>query len=141
MLTQHEEVVRAAWIDDNDHMNLAYYVLVFTHALDRLRAELGISGPLRLTQMHTRYEREVTRGDRLRVATQVLGVQPSRLHLFQAMFHAGDGYRAATFESVAACEDDFPAAMRDRLTALVPPAMPEGAGRRIAMRLPSVPVR
>jgi acyl-CoA thioester hydrolase len=130
---EHEEIVRAAWIDDNDHMNLAYYVLAFSNALDRLRAVLGLSGAWRLTQMHTRYEREVKRGDPLRVTTQVLGVQPSRLHLFQAMFHARDGYRAATFESVAACNGDFPPAVRDRLAARVAPVMPEGAGRRIAM--------
>ncbi len=129
----YEDIVREAWIDHNEHMNLAYYVLVFTDALERLRAELGIAGPARLTQMHTVYQREVKLGDRLRVVTHVLGVEPCRLHLFQAMFHVEEGYRAATYESVAASDAEFPPPLRDRLAALIPAAVPDGAGRRIAM--------
>ena len=130
----HEDIVRAAWIDDNDHMNLAYYVLVFTGALDGLRAQLGLPGMLRLTQTHTVYEREVKLGDRLRVTTHVLAADGSRLHLFQQMWHAGENYRAATYETVAEHQGAFPPGLRTRLAALTPSAPPDGAGRRIAMR-------
>ncbi len=129
----YEDIVREAWIDDNDHMNLAYYVLVFTDALEVLRTEMGLGPALRLTQMHTLYEREVKRGDRLRVVTQVIGVEAHGLHLFQTMFHAGEGYRAASFESVARFDRELPPPLRERLASLIPQVRPDNAGRRIAM--------
>ncbi len=132
MTDEYEDVVRPAWIDHNGHMNLAYYVLVFAGALDGLRARLGLGG-LRLSEMHTVYAREVNLGDRLVVTTHVLDVRDARLHLFQEMRHAAAGYRAATFESVAEHALPFDGAARVRLAALVAPAPPEGAGRRIAM--------
>jgi acyl-CoA thioester hydrolase len=131
----HDDEVRPAWIDHNDHMNVAFYVLVFTNALDALRARFGI-GPLRLAQMHTLYGREVRLADQLRVETQVLGVAGGRLHLYQEMFHAREGYRAATFESVAEQDTPFPPDLAGRLAALIPPTPPEGAGRRVGLPAP-----
>lgn len=131
----HDDEVREAWIDYNDHMNVAFYVLVFTNALETMRAALGL-GPLRLAQMHTVYGREVRLGDALRVETQVLGVEAGRLHLFQEMFHAGEGYLAATFEIVAEQDAALPADLRARLAALVPAVPPKDAGRRVGLPQP-----
>jgi len=130
---QHEDTVRPEWIDNNDHMNLAYYVLVFSHATDALAQRLGLPGRLRVTQMHTVYEREVTLGDRLRVATHLLAADATRLHLFHEMFQAEQGYRAATLEIVVAHQGDFPPEARVRIAGLLAPVWPKGAGRRIAM--------
>ena len=130
---QHEDTVRPEWIDNNDHMNLAYYVLVFSNATDALARRLGLPGRLRVTQMHTVYQREVTLGDRLRVATHLLAADASRLHLFHEMLNAEQGYRAATLEIVAEQETTFPPETRERIAALLARETPEGAGRRIAM--------
>ena len=130
---QHEDTVRPEWIDNNDHMNLAYYVLVFSGATDALAQRLGLPGRLRVTQMHTVYQREVTLGDRLRVATHVLAADAARLHLFHEMFQVEQGYRAATLEIVVEHEAAFTPEARQHIAALLAHEMPEGAGRRIAM--------
>jgi acyl-CoA thioester hydrolase len=133
---QHEDTVRQEWIDNNDHMNLAYYVLVFSGATDALGRRLGLSGRLRVAQMHTVYEREVTLGDRLRVATHVLGADASRLHLFHEMFHVRHRYRAATLEIVVEHDPPFLPATRESIAGLIASELPNGAGRRIAMPRP-----
>jgi acyl-CoA thioester hydrolase len=136
---QHEDTVRPEWIDNNDHMNLAYYVLVFSGATDALAARLALPGRLRVTQMHTVYEREVTLGDRLRVATHVLAADASRLHLFHEMFQVEQGYRAATLEIVVEHHGDFPPEAGTRIAGLLAREWPDGAGRRIAMKPPRPP--
>ena len=130
---QHVDTVRPEWIDNNDHMNLAYYVLVFSNATDALARRLALPARLRVTQMHTVYQREVTLGDRLRVTTHLLAADARRLHLFHEMLNAEQGYRAATLEIVAEHETAFPPETRQRIAALLTHEMPEGAGRRIAM--------
>ena len=44
------------------------------------------------------YHKEVRRGDPLRFTTQLLGHDAKRLHYIHAMYHARDGYLAATNE-------------------------------------------
>lgn len=39
------ETVQPGWIDYNDHMNVAYYVLAFDQALDRLMTASAWGGP------------------------------------------------------------------------------------------------
>ncbi len=136
---RHEDTVRPEWIDNNDHMNFAYYVLVFSHATDALGTGLGLPGRLRVTQMHTVYEREVTLGDRLRVATHVLAADASRLHLFHEMFQVEQSYRAATLEIVVEHPDDFAPDAQARISGVLAREMPEGTGRRIAMPPPRAP--
>ncbi|MBO0709711.1 MAG: acyl-CoA thioesterase [Acetobacteraceae bacterium] len=130
---QHEDRVRPEWIDNNDHMNLAYYVLVFEHAIEAMRRRLGLPGAFSLTQMHTAYEREVMLDDRLRVETHLLATDASRLHLFQELFHAEAGYRSATLESVVAHDTPFASEVVADITQLITTNPPSGAGRRIAM--------
>lgn len=129
----YEDRVRPEWIDNNDHMNLAYYVLVFEGALEAMGERLGLPEALRVTQMHTAYEREVMLDDRLRVETHILAADPSRLHLFQEMFHAEEGYRSATLELVAEHPAPFAPEISVCIAALVSPTPPQGAGRRITM--------
>ena len=136
---QHEDTIRPEWIDNNDHMNLAYYVLVFSGATDALAQRLGLPGRLRVTQMHTVYEREVTLGDRLRVSTHVLAADAARLHLFHEMFQAEQGYRAATLEIVVEHQGDFSPDTQARISGLLTREWPAGAGRRIAMPPPRAP--
>ncbi|MCL2429473.1 MAG: thioesterase family protein [Alphaproteobacteria bacterium] len=130
---QYEDRVRPEWIDNNDHMNLAYYVLVFEGAIGAMAERLGLAGGVRMTQMHTVYEREVMLGDRLRVETHLLAADATRLHLFQELFHAETGYRSATLETLAEHDAPFTAEAARSITALIAASPPEGAGRRIAM--------
>ncbi len=130
---QYEDTVQPEWIDDNDHMNLAFYVLVFTRATAAFSAGLGLALGWRVTQMHTAYQREVKLGDRLRVATHLIGAGDSALHLLHEMFHADAGYRAATLEMAVQYEGELPEAAVRRIAAMVVRVQPDMAGRRVAM--------
>jgi acyl-CoA thioester hydrolase len=105
-LPRHRETVQPAWIDYNGHMNVAYYVLVFDHASDALLETVGLGpnytaggeGSVFAVETHVTYDREVGEGDPLDVSTQVLGADDKRVHLFHTMYHARDGFVAATNE-------------------------------------------
>src|SRR5580704_4482436 len=107
-IIEYEDVVRPEWIDSNGHMNLAYYVVVFDLATDKLYAALGIGDAYRdatgnstfTAETHTLYEREVRLGERVRVVPHLLGVDAKRLHYFHEMFHAEQGHRVAAQELI-----------------------------------------
>jgi acyl-CoA thioesterase FadM len=82
--------------------------------------------------------------DRVRVSTQILGMDGKRLHLAHEMFMVATGKRAATQELMyvhvnlaARRVVPFPDGVRERVAAAaaahVSLARPEWAGRRIAM--------
>jgi acyl-CoA thioester hydrolase len=147
-----EGVVLPEWIDVNGHMNMAYYVVLFDQATDLMYDTLGIGQAYRdatgnstfTAETHTRYEREVHVGERVRVTLHLLDVDPKRLHYFLEMFHAERGYRVATQELLGLHID-----LSVRRVAPMPPALyaeiqavareyagkpvPMGVGRRIGM--------
>ena len=105
-LCLHREVVDPAWIDYNGHMNVAYYVLAFDHACDAFLDYIGLDKAYRertggttfAVECHVTYQREVTTGDSLRFAAQLLAYDAKRIHFFQQMYHAEQGFLAATCE-------------------------------------------
>ena len=100
------DVVRPGWIDHNGHMNMGYYLVVFDLATDEFLAWVGLDAAHRRThdvttfalEAHVTYHREVREGDPLRFTTLLLAFDAKRLHYFHAMYHAVDGYVAATNE-------------------------------------------
>jgi acyl-CoA thioester hydrolase len=151
-LPQTEGSVLPEWIDNNDHMNLAYYVLLFDLATDTTYDALGIGQVYRAAtgnstftaEAHTIYERELRVGERVRITSHLLGADAKRLHYFHEMFHAEQGHRVAAQELMALHMDmrvrrttAFAPALLERLQAAVRTAagdpLPEGVGRRIAM--------
>ena len=149
---EYEDVVRPEWIDSNGHLNLAFYVVIFDLATDRLYAHLGIGDDYRertgnscfTAETHTVYEREVRLGDRVLVRVWLLGADTKRLHYFHEMFHVASGERSAVQELMALHIDmgvrrvsPFPAEQVAALAAAVakhaPAELPKGAGRRIGM--------
>jgi acyl-CoA thioester hydrolase len=101
--------VRPEWIDYNGHMNVAYYVLAFDHGTDAFWDFLGIgesylkraNNSTFALEGHVTYQGEVRLGDPLRITSQLLGFDAKRLHHFHRMFHAAEGYLAATLECVS----------------------------------------
>jgi len=151
-VSEYHDVVRPEWIDSNGHMNMAYYVLVFDLATDRLYDALGIGNAYReatgfscfTAETHTLYEREVHVGERLRIGTFLLGADAKRLHYFHEMFHVDSGVRSAAQELMALHIDmsirrvaPFSAerysALRQAAKAYAPAELPKGAGRRIGL--------
>jgi acyl-CoA thioester hydrolase len=94
------------WIDLNDHMNVAYYLLAFDHAVDSLWQEFGLtedyirthSSSTIAVESHVTWQREILESDPYIVTSQVLAYDDKRIHQFQRMYHADQGFLAATCE-------------------------------------------
>ena len=105
-LDAYRDVVRADWIDNNRHMNMGYYVVVFDLATDEFMRWIGLDEEHRRArsvttfclEAHVTYQREVREGDPLRFTTQLLAHDAKRVHYIHAMYHATEGYLAATNE-------------------------------------------
>ena len=105
-LVLRRESVQAEWLDYNQHMNVAYYVLVFDHATDALCNHIGIgwdhtkatSGSIFILESHIAYLQEVVLDDPLRFASHVLDFDARRIHFAHTMHHETKGYHAATIE-------------------------------------------
>lgn len=98
--------VRPEWIDNNGHMNMGYYVVVFDLATDEWMQVIGLDASHRQAQhvttfcleAHVTYHREVREGDPLRFTTRLLAHDAKRIHYIHEMFHGDVGYLAATNE-------------------------------------------
>jgi acyl-CoA thioester hydrolase len=102
----HRGKVLPEWIDVNDHMNVAYYVLAFDHGVDGLWSQFGITdeymettrGSTFAVECHVTYQDELLEGDPYVVTSQILGFDAKRIHQFQRIYHAEKMYLAATAE-------------------------------------------
>jgi acyl-CoA thioester hydrolase len=105
-LDVYRDVVRPEWMDHNGHMNMGYYLVVFDFATDEFFRWVGLDAEHRrrhaittfCLEAHVTYHREVRSGDPLRFTTLLLGHDAKRLHYIHAMYHATEGYLAATNE-------------------------------------------
>jgi acyl-CoA thioester hydrolase len=103
---EYRDIVRPEWIDHNRHMNMGYYLVVFDYATDAFFAWVGLDGAHRARnhvttfclEAHVTYHREVRSGDPLRFTTVLLAHDAKRVHYIHAMYHAAEGYLAATNE-------------------------------------------
>ena len=104
------EVVRGTvlpeWIDVNDHMNVAYYVLAFDQAVDSLWEKFGItedhinvsSSSTFAVECHITWQRELALDAPFVITSQLLAYDDKRIHQFMRMYHAEQHYLAATAE-------------------------------------------
>ena len=144
--------VEPDWIDYNGHLNMAYYNVLFDRAVDEAFELLGCGvdyakarGHSTFTaEVHVRYLRELNANDPVRVTFQLLDYDAKRMHYFEQLFHASEGFVSATSENMSLHVD-----MAARKTAAFPPditaclakmkaahaklPVPEAAGRRVAM--------
>jgi acyl-CoA thioester hydrolase len=144
--------IEPAWIDYNGHLNMAYYNVMFDRAIDELWLQLGIGpgymkerhGSTFTAECHVRYLREIHLGDPVQVSILLVGADEKRLHTFEELRHATEGWLSATSENMTIHIDmtarktaPFPSDIRARVQALVNVhsaiARPEGIGRKIAM--------
>ncbi len=144
--------VEPAWIDYNGHLNMAYYNVLFDRAVDEVFELLGCGLDYVRTRRHScftaethvRYLRELKAEDPVRVTFQLLDYDHKRMHFFEHLLHANEGWVSATSENMSLhvdmeqkCTAPFPAAIASALGSMK--AMharlpyPQGAGRRIAM--------
>lgn len=150
-----EGVVKPEWIDANDHMNVAYYVLAFDLGVDALWEELGITseyieksaGSTFAVESHVTYRQELLEGDPYFVTAQILAYDAKRIHQFQRLYHAEKKFLAATGEwmnlhvdldnrrvspwpeSILAKLDEYSQAQADQ-------SYPKEAGKQMLVRKP-----
>ncbi len=147
--------IRPGWIDYNGHMNVACYVLAFDEGTDRFLAGMGLDadhlsagGSTFALEMDVTYDRELQRDAPYEVRTQLVDADTKRLHLFHRMFHAEEGWLAATNEVITMHIDmatrrsaPFPEPVQERvdrmLAAHASMSRPDGLGRVIGIRRPS----
>lgn len=106
---RYEAEVLPAWIDSNNHMNMAYYMVIFDLATDEMWEAMGIGATYKrnstngtfTARAHISYENEMLLGDRGRVSSQIIGLDSKRLHTVHELFRLHDGKRAATFEMLS----------------------------------------
>jgi acyl-CoA thioester hydrolase len=146
--------IEPQWIDYNGHLNMAYYNVLFDRAIDQLWLQLGIGpdylksrgGSTFTAECHVRYLRELHLGDPAQVSILLVEADDKRLHIFEELRHATEGWLSATSENMMLHVD-----MNTRKTAVFPPDVrqriqtlaeahrevprPDGIGRSVAMPL------
>jgi acyl-CoA thioester hydrolase len=144
--------IEPQWIDYNGHLNMAYYNVMMDRAIDELWLQLGIGptykkerhGSTFTAECHVRYLREIHLGDPVQVTIYLLGADEKRLHTFEELRHADEGWLSATSENISLHIDmatrkvaPFPPDIRARIADIASVhaavARPEGIGRKVAM--------
>ena len=145
--------VEPQWIDYNGHLNMAYYNVLFDRAVDETYELIGIgleylkraNHSTFTAEAHVRYLRELKEGDPVRVSFQLLDYDAKRIHYFEQLTHADEGWLSATSENMTLHVDiaakkvaPFPPEILSTLekikTAHARLPRPDGVGRGIAMR-------
>ena len=144
--------IEPQWIDYNGHLNMAYYNVMMDRAIDELWLTLGLGPAYRderhgstfTGECHVRYIREIHQGDPVQISIILLDADEKRIHTFEELRHATEGWLSATSENISLHIDmaarkvaAFPADIAERIRAVqaahakIP--RPEGMGRKIAM--------
>lgn len=116
--------VEDQWTDYNGHLNMAYYNVLFDRAGDEAFDAIGLgadyvkrtNGSFFTLEAHITYLREIHAGDSVTVDVHFLDYDAKRIHYFEQMRHASEGFIAATSELIIIHVD-----MMTRKTAPFPP--------------------
>ena len=150
--------IEPQWIDYNGHLNMAYYNVIMDRSIDELFAAMGMgpnylkerNGSTMTAECHVRYVREVHLGDPLQVSAYVIAADDKRLHTFEELRHATEGWVSATSENMTLHIDmnvrkvaPFPSDIAERVRAVAEAharlPRPVGSGRRVEMPVKAAP--
>ena len=150
-VVSYAATVKPDWLDYNDHMNVAYYVMAFDLAIDAFKEVIGISREYiehkrRSTvalESHITYQQEASLGDELRIDTRVIDFDGKRVHVYQEMYR-GDQLLASqetlsiSFDTAARKSCMFDAAITQGYERMVAAQrelpLPEWLGRSVGIR-------
>jgi acyl-CoA thioester hydrolase len=144
--------VPSDWIDYNRHMMDGYYCVAFAEATEAFLEHVGLGPAYReatgssiyTVESHLCYFKSVREGEAVLYATQLLGADAKRMHVFHRMTQVQTGDEVATNELMFLHVD----IATERVTPIPPDRravvdalaaehaalpVPRGAGRRIAM--------
>lgn len=99
--------IEAQWIDYNDHLNMAYYNVLFDRtgdfAVDILNVgeayRRATNRTLMTAEAHVTYIRELKKDARVRGTFRLVDADRKRLHVYYELYHV-DGWLAATSENM-----------------------------------------
>ncbi len=156
MQALYTTTIKPEWLDYNNHMNVAYYVLIFDKAGEALVSEVGLSEAYTketdiswmVLENHITYNNEVVLHQPVEVRFQLLDHDTKRMHLYFEMYaKAEDGseYLASTLEQMVMCVDlkqrkacPFPEAIANQIQQIADQHntwdKPENIGRTIGIR-------
>ena len=97
------------WIDHNGHLNMAYYNVILDDSVGDLFGAIGLGRnyfkqrncSTMTAECHVRYLREVHLGDPLQVSILVIAADDKRIHFFEELRHATEGWLSATSENMS----------------------------------------
>ena len=101
--------VKQEWVDYNNHMNMAYYVLIFDQALEVAleKFKMGESAAKDLNrstmvvETNTKYLSEVKQGEKLDINMTYFDHDKKRLHLKMEMIEKSKKKTSATIEWIS----------------------------------------
>jgi acyl-CoA thioester hydrolase len=144
--------IEPQWIDHNGHLNMAYYNVILDDSVGDLFGTIGLGRnylkerncSTMTAECHVRYLREVHIGDPLQVSILVIAADEKRIHFFEELRHATEGWLSATSENMSLHIDmsvrkvaPFPPDIAERVRAVADAharlPRPEGTGRRVAL--------
>lgn len=148
--------IKPEWLDYNNHMNVAYYVLIFDLAGVELVSQLGLSEAVTektgiswmVLENHITYNNEVVLDQPVEIRCQLIDHDNKRLHLYFEMYaytEQGVEYLASTLEQMAMCVDlnsrsscEFPPEVAEQINAMATLqselTTPANIGRKIGIR-------
>ncbi|MBR9868840.1 MAG: thioesterase [Oceanospirillales bacterium] len=148
--------IKPEWLDYNNHMNVAYYVLIFDLAGVELVSQLGLSEAVTektgiswmVLENHITYNNEVVLDQPVEIRCQLIDHDNKRLHLYFEMYaytEQGIEYLASTLEQMAMCVDlnsrsscEFPPEVAEQINAMAKLqselTTPANIGRKIGIR-------
>jgi 3-hydroxyacyl-CoA dehydrogenase/acyl-CoA thioesterase FadM len=101
----HHGTVMTSWVDYNNHMQDAYYLVAFGDGLDAFFRYIGDDDAYRdsgltffTAETHLNYYREMKAGEPFTIETQLISLDEKRMHLFHRMLHGKTGELVATNE-------------------------------------------
>ncbi|MEN0105452.1 MAG: thioesterase family protein [Pseudomonas sp.] len=100
--------ISADWVDYNGHLRDAYYLLIFSEAVDALMDRIGLDAAGRAASGHTlftlevhlNYLHEVKQGEAVEVGLQILGHDQKRLHIYLSLYREGSDEPVAVSEQM-----------------------------------------
>ena len=140
------------WVDYNGHLRDAFYLLIFSYAVDGLMDEIGLAAHSRertgLTlftlEAHINYLHEVKLGAVVEARIQIMAMDRKRLQLYLTLHPEGEEKVMAASEQMllqvnlegpksAAFEEATQAALQNIIEAQKDCPPPEYTGRRISL--------
>ena len=103
------QIIKKEWTDYNNHMNMAYYVLVFDQIWEIILEKFKMGEQSAKTtnmstmvvETHTTYNNEVKEGDEVEINLTFLDHDKKRLHFKMEMIEKSSKELAATLEMLS----------------------------------------